>query len=120
VSSVVALAGIGVAWYFFVRDRTAAGRLADRMAGVRRTLENKYYVDEIYDVGIVQPIRILSEHGLWRGVDVRGIDGAVNGAAMTVRRSASILRRTQTGSVRAYAASLILGVVLIVGYYLWP
>jgi hypothetical protein len=39
---------------------------------------------------------------------------------MTVRRSASILRRTQTGSVRAYAASLILGVVLIVGYYLWP
>jgi NADH-quinone oxidoreductase subunit L len=120
VSSVVALAGIGVAWYFFVRDRTAAGRLADRMAGVRRTLENKYYVDEIYDVGIVQPVRILSEHGLWRGVDVRGIDGAVNGAAMTVRRSASILRRTQTGSVRAYAASLILGVVLIVGYYLWP
>jgi NADH-quinone oxidoreductase subunit L len=119
VSSVVALAGIGIAWYFFVRDQRAAGRLADRMAGIRRTLENKYYVDEIYDAGIVQPIRILSEHGLWRGVDVRGIDAAVNGAATVVQRSASVLRRTQTGSVRAYAASLILGVVLIVGYYLW-
>jgi len=35
-----------------------------------------------------------------------------------VRAGSGMLRRTQTGSVRAYAASLFLGVVLIVGYYL--
>ena len=57
---------------------------------------------------------------LWKGVDAGVIDGAVNGAGVTVRgRAAAVLRLLQTGSVRAYAASLFLGVVLILGYYLW-
>jgi len=47
------------------------------------------------------------------------IDGAVNGAGDIVGGSSELLRRLQTGSVRAYAASLFLGVVLILGYYLW-
>ena len=51
-------------------------------------------------------------------LDVGVIDGSVNGIAHTVQESSSILRRLQTGSVRAYAASLFLGVVLILGYYL--
>jgi len=80
---------------------------------------NKYYVDEAYDAAIVQPIRIISEEGLWRGVDVHVIDGAVNGVGEAVGGASELLRRLQTGSVRAYAASLFLGVVLIVGYYLW-
>ncbi len=64
---------------------------------------------------IVQPIRILSEEGLWKRVDVRGIDGAVNGVAETVGGLGNLLRRLQTGSVRAYAASLLAGVVLVLG-----
>jgi NADH-quinone oxidoreductase subunit L len=80
---------------------------------------NKYYVDEIYDAAIVQPIRIVSEDGLWKILDVRVIDGAVNDVAGTVGGASELLRRLQTGSVRAYAASLFLGVVLILGYYLW-
>jgi len=47
------------------------------------------------------------------------IDGAVNGVAETVGGAATVLRRLQTGSVRAYAASLFVGVVAILGYYLW-
>jgi NADH-quinone oxidoreductase subunit L len=47
------------------------------------------------------------------------IDGAVNGVGGTVRGASELLRRLQTGSVRSYAASLFLGVVLILGYYLW-
>jgi NADH-quinone oxidoreductase subunit L len=47
------------------------------------------------------------------------IDGSVNGVADTVGGLSEILRRLQTGSVRAYAGSLFLGVVLIMGYYLW-
>jgi NADH-quinone oxidoreductase subunit L len=50
---------------------------------------------------------------------VRGIDGAVNLVGDIVTGSSQALRRLQTGSVRAYAASLFLGVVLILGYYLW-
>src|SRR3954470_9343983 len=120
VSSLVAVAGIGIAAYFFLKNRHAADRLAEQFAGPRRLLEHKYYVDEIYDAAIVQPIRITSETGLWKVVDARMIDGAVNGVADVVGGASERLRRIQTGSVRAYAASLFLGVVLILGYYLWP
>jgi len=119
VSSVVALGGIGIAFFFFVRNRRAADELAVRFAGVHRLLDRKYYVDEMYDAAVVQPIRIISEDGLWKGIDVRLIDGAVNGVGTSVRGSSELLRRLQTGSVRAYAASLFLGVVLVLGYYLW-
>jgi NADH-quinone oxidoreductase subunit L len=119
VSSVVALVGIGIAAFFFLKNRGAADALAERFAGLRRVLLNKYYVDEIYDATIVQPIRIVSEDALWKGVDVRLIDGAVNGVGETVGGLAQLLRRIQNGSVRMYAASVFVGVVAILGYYLW-
>jgi len=119
VSSLVAFGGIGLAVYFFLKRREAADRMARQFAGVHRVLEHKYYVDEIYDLAVVQPIQIVSREGLWKTVDVRFIDGAVNGVAEAVRGSSEVLRRLQTGSVRAYAASLFLGVVTVLGYYLW-
>ncbi|MGE5244778.1 MAG: NADH-quinone oxidoreductase subunit L [Betaproteobacteria bacterium] len=119
VSTAAALAGIGVAAFLFLKRRRVADQLALRFAGVHRILAHKYYVDEIYDAVIVQPIRMVSEQGLWKGIDVHVIDGAVNGVAESVLGSSSLLRRIQTGSVRAYAASLFLGVVLVLGYYLW-
>jgi len=61
----------------------------------------------------------VSEQGLWKIVDAKLIDGSVNGVADAVRGSGELLRRLQTGSVRAYATSLFFGVVLILGYYLW-
>ena len=105
--------------YFFLKQRDAATAVAARFAGLYRLLVHKYYVDEIYDATIVQPIRIVSQEGLWKIVDVRAIDGTVNLVGRVVESSSQELRRTQTGSVRAYAASLFLGVVLILGYYLW-
>ena len=119
VSSVVAFAGIGLAVFFFLTNRPAADAVARRFAGVYRVLLNKYYVDEIYDATIVQPVRIVSEDGLWKGIDVRLIDGAVNGVGEAIGGLSEVLRRLQTGSVRAYAASLFLGVVLILSYYMW-
>jgi NADH-quinone oxidoreductase subunit L len=119
VSVAAALAGIGIAFYFFLKNRRAADAAADRFAGVRTLLLNKYYVDEIYDATIVQPIRIVSQEGLWKVVDVKLIDAAVNGVGQTVAGSSEAVRRLQTGSVRAYAASVFFGVVAILGYYLW-
>jgi NADH-quinone oxidoreductase subunit L len=52
-------------------------------------------------------------------VDATVIDGMVNGVGLAVRGSSNGLRRMQTGSIRTYAASLFLGVVLILGWYLW-
>jgi len=119
VSSVVAFVGIGLAAFIWLKRRELADRMAAAFPGVYRLLLNKYYVDEVYDATIVQPVRIVSQEGLWRGVDVHIIDGAVNGTASIVDGSASLLRRLQSGSVRAYAGSLFIGVVLILGYYLW-
>ncbi len=117
-SSVVALSGIGLAWFFFVADPRRAESVAQSFSGLRTVLLNKYYVDEAYDAAIVQPLKITSEQVLWKVVDANGIDGAVNGAAESVGGLGELLRRLQTGSVRAYAASLLLGAVLVFGYYL--
>ncbi len=117
-SSGIAFAGIGLAWYFWVRNRAAADAMARRFHGVGTLLIHKYYVDELYDAAIVQPIRLLSTDGLWKGVDAGLIDGAVNGVGQSVRAGSGALRRLQTGSVRTYAAFLFLGVVLILGWFL--
>jgi NADH-quinone oxidoreductase subunit L len=119
VSILVALSGIGVATIFFLRQPERAARLATRAGGLYRTLLNKYYVDELYDAVIVQPIKRTSQMLLWRGVDAGLIDGTVNAVGLVVRGWSAVLRRLQTGSVRAYAMSLFLGVVVILGYYLW-
>ena len=54
---------------------------------------HKYYVDEMYDAAIVQPIKLLSTGGLWKGADAGLIDGAVNGVGQTVRGASGVLRR---------------------------
>jgi NADH-quinone oxidoreductase subunit L len=119
VSTGIALLGIGLATFFFLKRRDRADRMAERFPGTHRLLLNKYYVDELYDAAIVQPIKQASTVGLWRGFDVGLVDGAVNGTGALVGGSSEVLRRLQTGSMRTYAASLFLGVVVILGYYLW-
>jgi NADH-quinone oxidoreductase subunit L len=117
-SSGVAIAGIVIAAYFWLRNQPAADAMSRRMHGFHALLLHKYYVDEFYDAVIVQPIKLLSTGGLWKGVDAGLIDGAVNGVGQTVRGGSGLLRRLQTGSVRTYAAFLFLGVVLILGWTL--
>ena len=119
ISTAAALGGIGLAMFFFSTRRSAAAALAERMSGLHRVLLNKYYVDELYDASVVQPIKRVSRDGLWRIVDVGFIDGAVNGVGALVMGCGGALRRLQSGSVRSYAASLLAGAVLVVGYYLW-
>jgi NADH-quinone oxidoreductase subunit L len=119
VSTVIALTGIGLAYFFYMRRPQAADAVAASAAPLHRLLLNKYYVDEVYDAVVVRPIRRLSERVLWRQVDAGLIDGAVNGTGSFVEAGSAALRRLQTGSVRAYAASVFLGIVVIVGYYLW-
>jgi NADH-quinone oxidoreductase subunit L len=119
VSTVIAVLGIFIAHRIWVRRRIIADRFAQTYPGLHKLLLNKYYVDELYDAAVVQPIKVASTEGLWRGFDVTLIDGAVNGVAAIVAASATTLRRLQTGSVRTYAGSLFVGVIVILGYYLW-
>jgi NADH-quinone oxidoreductase subunit L len=118
VSTVLAFAGIGLAAFFFLRRPAAADSAAQTFAPVYRTLLNKYYVDELYDAVFVNPLKRGSDRVLWKGIDVAFIDGAVNGVGHLVRSAAGALRLLQTGSVRMSAASLFVGVLLVLGYYL--
>jgi NADH-quinone oxidoreductase subunit L len=118
-SSVLALVGIGLAYYLWLVNRGAADALARSFAPIYRLLLGKYYVDEIYDAAVVQPVKAVSTVGLWKGVDAGLIDGTVNGVGLAVSSTSSVLRRTQTGSIRTYAFALFSGVVAILAYYLF-
>ena len=119
VSSLLAIGGIGLATFLWLKNRQIPARLAAQYPGLYRLLLNKYYVDEMYDAAIVQPIKVVSTEGLWRGFDVKIVDGAVNGAGYLVSGVSIVLRLLQNGSVKTYAASMFVGAVAVLAYYLW-
>ena len=119
VSSLVAFAGIGLATFLWLKRKDIPAQMATQFSGVHQLLLNKYYVDEVYDATIVQPIKVVSQEGLWRGFDVKIVDGAVNGAGYFVSGVSIILRLLQNGSVKTYAAAIFAGAVTILAYYFW-
>jgi NADH-quinone oxidoreductase subunit L len=82
-----------------------------------RFLENKYYVDEVYDATIINPIKVGSREGLWKIFDLGVIDGIVNGLGRGIIEIGSIARYIQIGFVRSYAAFILLGALVVVGYF---
>ena len=115
ISSIVGLAGIAFAW-----TRYSKRVPSDEPTGaLHRLLANKYYVDEIYNALIVQPVKNGSHFLLWKLVDNGIIDGIVNGVAALIRFIGGLLRRLQTGLVQAYIISMVLGIVLFLAYYLF-
>jgi NADH-quinone oxidoreductase subunit L len=119
VSSLLAIGGIGLATFLWLKNRQIPARLAAQYPGLYRLLLNKYYVDEVYDATIVQPIKVVSTEGLWRGFDVKVVDGIVNGAGYLVSGVSIVLRLIQNGSVKTYAASMFVGAVAVLAFYLW-
>jgi NADH-quinone oxidoreductase subunit L len=116
-SVAVALCGIGLAYYLYRVRTEKPKKIAEAVPGLYDAVYNKYYVDEIYDIFIVRRI-VDGSAWLWRAFDAAFIDGIVNGVASLVRGAGDRLRRVQTGIVGNYAFSLLLGAVIIVGYFL--
>jgi NADH-quinone oxidoreductase subunit L len=114
-SLAIAVAGVLVATRFYVWRPETPARMAERYSKAYRVLLNKYYVDELYDAIIVEPIR-RGSFWLWRKFDELVIDGSVNGVASVVRVGSLALRRVQTGYVMNYVLSFIVGAVAILGY----
>jgi len=108
ISIIVGLLGIGVGWVWF-KSRP--------LYEMPRLLENKYYVDEIYDEALVEPIKNGSRGLLWQFFDVGVIDGIVNGIGRATRELGGVLRYLQPGFVRSYAAIILLGALAVVGYF---
>jgi len=120
-SVAIAAAGILLAYFLYMVRKDAPAKVAEAVEPLYKLSLNKYYVDEIYEAGIVEPIRKTSDFFLWRFFDVWIIDGAVNGVARLFRYVLGEgLRRLQSGVVNSYAVYFLLGALLILGYVLWP
>jgi len=117
-STGAALAGLFLAYLFYVAKPSLPETLAGKAHAMYSIMVNKYYVDEVYDAVIVSPVLHTSREFLWKFVDVVMIDGAVNGVGKVVRGAAGGLRHMQSGYVRAYAGWILLGGVLIVVWFL--
>jgi NADH-quinone oxidoreductase subunit L len=116
-STLAALAVVGVALSVVGRQRIET---ADKAAGVpmpalTRVLHNKWYVDELYDRIVVQPILGASRFA-WRVIDQGVVDGIVNGVGNLTRALGWFGSLFQTGAVNTYALILTIGVIVILGY----
>jgi NADH-quinone oxidoreductase subunit L len=88
-----------------------------RFSGLHKLVYNKYWIDELYDFLFVNSIVEFSKL-IWKKFDEAVIDGAVNGVAAVVRAFGSVLRLLQTGLVKDYALSILVGAIVVIGYLL--
>jgi NADH-quinone oxidoreductase subunit L len=82
-----------------------------------RLLENKYYVDEIYDAAIINPINVGSREGLWKLFDVGVIDGFLHSVGDAVTETGRLVRHLQAGFVRGYAAIILIGALAVIAFF---
>jgi NADH-quinone oxidoreductase subunit L len=115
ISLALAIGGILLALYMYLIDTTLPERLAAQFQRLYRMLIGKFYVDELYDRLIVEPVKRASDW-LWTQVDVGIVDDTINWAGAFVRNDGAWLSRVQSGFVRNYALSIFLGAVVVIGY----
>jgi NADH-quinone oxidoreductase subunit L len=108
---ILAVIGLLVAWWFYIRRPDAPKKLAERVHGLYTLLLNKYYVDEIYAILFIRPFLWISTNVLWHVVDERVIDGTVNGFADVAREVGGQARELQSGNARSYATWVVIGAV---------
>jgi len=109
--------GIFMAFRTYLQQPQLATSLRERFAGLHRTLENKYWVDEFYAATVVKPIHEGSVR-LWRFWDEKIVDGTVNGVGYFVEGCSAVLRLFQTGYVGTYALFVTLGVLALLLHFL--
>jgi NADH-quinone oxidoreductase subunit L len=116
-ASALGLAGIGLAYLLYVRSPALAQELTRRWGHLYAGSRNKWYIDELYESWFVRPTVEAAEN-LWKWIDVRVIDAAVNGLANAIALWSGALRLIQSGEVQHYALAMAFGAVAILGVYL--
>ncbi|MBK9164155.1 MAG: NADH-quinone oxidoreductase subunit L [Acidobacteria bacterium] len=109
-STVLAVVGIAIGFALFRNNP---------LRTMPKILEDKWRLDELYNGYIVDPLTRLSTNTLWKGFDLGFIDGIVNGIGSFVSELGGIARNIQGGFVRSYAAFIIGGAVLVLGYFVY-
>jgi NADH-quinone oxidoreductase subunit L len=114
----IAVGGIALAWTRLKPESLVPKRESPQEEGFEKVLVNKYYVDEIYDEAIVEPVIGVSRGLLWRGIDTGLIDGlGVNGSAYFARFVGWVGSQLQSGQLGTYAWVLVAGVLAVLGAF---
>jgi NADH-quinone oxidoreductase subunit L len=116
--TVIALVSLGLAWVVYgkaFRKPTDAEPLA-KLGPLYALSSNKWYLDEIYNAIIIKPFYVISTVCA-QVLDVGLIDAVVNGVGRLTRNVSGSLRGLQTGYVRNYGLFMLLGVVVVVAYF---
>jgi len=115
----LALAGFAVATYLYLINPAAATRVRSLLAPAVRVLERKYGFDELYQAVFARGSLLLGR-GLWQVGDNALIDGGmVNGPAALIGRASAVLRTVQSGYLYHYAFAMILGLIALLGAFVW-
>ncbi len=121
-SITVALLGLLLAWWFYLKNPAAPRRLAASFPALRALVFNKFWIDELYGAVIITPLTVVSRVLLDRGVEQTIVDGGVQGTAWLASATGNTTRRQASGNLRSYAAWLgtaavaVLFYVLVVGF----
>jgi NADH-quinone oxidoreductase subunit L len=114
ISVVTALFGIAAAGHLYLGKNNMADWLARTFKYTYEIIYNKYFVDEMYDAGLVRPVIGISRVVLWRGIDQGLVDGLVNGIGRQTRNMGSLLAALQSGRIRSYASWVVFGSVVLI------
>jgi NADH-quinone oxidoreductase subunit L len=117
----LAVAGVASAYYMYMVNPALPAAIKARVQPLHTLLENKYYLDWINENILARGARALG-FGLWKGVDQALIDGVlVNGSWKLVGRLAVVARWFQSGYLYHYALAMILGILVLMSYFVtWP
>lgn len=110
--TILALLGIGIAFYVYFNNRIDVSKYITRKNPVYKLVWNKYYLDYLYKDILVNKFMIVLM-GLWDVFDLYVIDGVVNGITWVTIKLGGVARKIQTGVVQNYASVLILGISLL-------
>ncbi len=118
IATIMMLTGFIVSTYMYVFSPATPARLAERHGLIYRFFLNKWYFDELYDLIFVRPAFWLGRL-FWKGGDGRIIDGlGPDGVSARVIDVAGRVVRLQTGFVYHYAFAMLIGVAVIITWYL--
>jgi NADH-quinone oxidoreductase subunit L len=114
ISLVVALMGMGLAWYIYVRRAAdLPATLGARFGSVYTIVYNKFYIDEFYQATFVR-LAVDGSRWVWHHFDEKVIDGSVNGVGWLWQRAGALVRPIQTGRVQNYLLAIFLGLFVVV------
>jgi len=115
----LALAGVATSYYMYMINPALPTAIKKAVMPIYTLLENKYYLDWFNENVLARGARMLGT-GLWKGGDEYVIDGGlVNGSWKLVDWVSGTVRRVQTGYLYHYALGMILGVFVLMTYFVW-